>query len=300
MRGFEYAELRAFAAVAAHGSFTRAASELRLSPSALSQVIRRLEARLGVTLLNRTTRSVRPSEAGTRLLARVTSAFSELDGAVEEASQAGERPRGHVRLNAPRIALATFVAPVLRPFAALYPEVIVEVVVDDALTDIIAAGCDLGIRLGERLERDMVADRLGGAMEMMAVASPEYLDAHGVPQHPSDLQNHSCINYRLPREGGLYRWEFERGGQALTVAVEGPLITADHDLIRQAALDGIGVAYLMDAQASSTVEQGLLVRVLADWSPSFPGFHLYRPTNRQASPAASAFARVLTEQRMAA
>lgn len=296
MRGHEYAELRAFAAVAVNGSFTRAASELRLSPSALSQVIRRLEGRLGVTLLNRTTRSVRPSEAGMLLLARVTAAFSELDGAVEEASQAGERPRGHVRLNAPRVVLATLVAPALGPFATLYPEVTIEVVVDDALTDIVAAGCDLGIRLGERLERDMVAVRLGRAMEMMAVASPEYLARHGVPQHPSELQDHRCINYRLPTEGGLYNWEFEHDGQPFTVGVEGRLITTDHDLIRQAAVDGGGVAYLMDAQVRSTVEQGLLVRVLADWSPNFPGFYLYRPISRQASPAVSAFAQALTER----
>ncbi len=294
MRGHEYAELRALSAVATHGSYTRAASDLRISPSALSQIIRRLEARVGTKLLNRTTRSVRVTDAGAQLLARVDAAFAELDGAVEEVGRANDRARGVVRLNAPRIAIPAFVSPILGAFVARYPDVSVEVVVDDALTDIVASGCDLGIRLGERLALDAVATPLGGRLEMMAVASAAYLEEHGIPLQPADLRRHRCVNYRLLQDGGLYAWEFERDGHAFAMAVDGPVVTSDHQMMLDAALQGVGIAYLLDFQVRSLVESGRLLRVLADWSPRFPGFFLYRPMRRHTSLAVERFAEALS------
>ncbi|HEV2678569.1 MAG TPA: LysR family transcriptional regulator [Aliidongia sp.] len=293
MRGHQYAELRAFQTVVASGSFTRAAAELRISPSALSQIIRRLEARLGVTLLNRTTRSLWPSEAGARLLGRIGAAFDELDGAVEEAAGQRDRPRGIVRINAPRLVVTHYIAPMLAAFAVACPDVTVELLVDDGFADIVATGCDLGVRLGERLEKDMVALPLGPSFEMMAVASPEYLETRGVPTTPQELRRHDCINYRMPTEGGLYSWEFEKDGKSIAVAVEGTFITNDHGLMLQAALDGTGIAYLLDLQGRPPVEQGRLHRVLQDWSPRLPGFYLYRPGRRQDTPAVGAFIEML-------
>ncbi|MDF2697285.1 MAG: transcriptional regulator [Labilithrix sp.] len=281
MRGSEFVELSAFAAIVQHGSFVRAASHLRVSPSALSQTIRSLEERLGVRLLNRTTRSVGLSEAGARLLTRLSPALGELDAAVADVRALRDEVGGVVRINTARIPALAYIAPLLGRFHAAHPKIKLEVMIDDALTDIIASRCDAGIRLGERVEKDLVALKLSGELEMFAVASPEYLARRGVPKTPHDLHEHDCINWRLPSGGNLYRWEFERGRRALDVAVEGPLVVNDAELALRAAAEGVGIAYLVDLDVEKWIARKQLVRVLADWSPSFPGFYLYYPNRRQ-------------------
>jgi DNA-binding transcriptional LysR family regulator len=281
MRGSDYAALRAFATIVEQGSFARAAAHLRISPSALSQIIRALEERLGVRLLNRTTRSVSTSEAGARLMARIGPVLSELDAAVADAGVARDRPAGLLRINTTRIAAIRLVAPLLGRFHRAYPDITVDVVAEDRLTDIVATRFDAGIRLGERLERDMVAVKLSGEIEMMVAASPAYLQKHGAPTSPRDLATrHRCINLRMPTDGSLYRWEFERGKQSLEVAVEGPLIVNEPDVALAAALDGVGIAYLFDHQVRPLLASGQLVRLLAAWTPPFPGFYLYYPGRR--------------------
>jgi len=293
MRGSEFAELTAFAAIAAHGSFARAAAQLRVSPSALSQTIRGLEERLGVRLLNRTTRSVAPSEAGARLLARLSPVLLELDDAVADVGAFRDRPSGRVRINTGRMAAVTYVAPLLGAFHKAYPDIIVDLTVDDSLADIVEGRFDAGIRLAERLEKDMVAVKLSANMTTMVVASPGYLARHGVPKTPHDLQRHRCINTRYPTNGNLYRWEFERGKKTLEVAVDGPLIVDDWEISLRAALDGVGIAYLLDAQARTWVDRGKLTRILESWSPSFPGFYLYYASRRQTPAALRTFVEFL-------
>ena len=293
MRGSDYAELRALATIADEGSFARAARVLRMSPSALSQTIRRLEERVGVRLLNRTTRSVAPNEDGARLLARVGPAIRELDAAVEDVRPRGGAVRGILRLNAPRLAAEHLLAPALARLFDLHPEVHVEIVVDNAFVDIVAQGFDAGVRLGERMQKDMVALKMGPEMEMFAVASPAYLQKHGVPETPRDLQKHRCINWRRPSDGTLYRWEMVRGGRELDVAVEGPLVVNDATIALRVAVQGAGLAYVSDAEARPFVEAGQLHRVLKKWSPSFAGFYLYWPKQRQLAPALRAFVDVV-------
>ncbi|MGO1075069.1 LysR family transcriptional regulator [Inquilinus sp. CA228] len=293
MRGSDYAELRAFAAVAEAASFSRAARRLGVSPSALSQTLRGLEERLGVRLLNRTTRSVTPTEAGERLLDRLRPLFTEFDQAVQEVNRFRDAPAGRLRINVPRFAAAHLVGPVLGRFHRAHPGVELEVVVDDTITDIVAGRFDAGIRLGETLQRDMVAVPLTGALELAAVATPEYFAEHGVPESPADLHRHRCLRFRWPGGGDLYRWEFEQGGQEVVLAVDGPLVVNDAALMLQAALGGVGIAYLLDRQAQADVEAGRLQRVLRDWSPRFPGFYLYHPGRRQMPPALRAFIEVL-------
>ena len=281
MRGSEYAELTAFVAVAEHQSFSRAAARLGVSPSALSQTIRHLEERLGARLLNRTTRSVALSKAGERLLAKVRPSMSELDAAVAEVRASRGTPSGTLRINAPSVAASRYLGPLLAPFHGAYPDVVLEVVVQEALTDIVAGQFDAGIRLGEKLARDMVAVKLGGELELAAVASPGYAARHGLPKTPRELHAHRCINWRLASTGATYRWEFEKNGRELEVAVEGPLVVNDMSLLVQAALDGLGIAYTIEEEVRPWLEAGRLVRVLKDWSPRFPGFYLYYPSGRQ-------------------
>jgi DNA-binding transcriptional LysR family regulator len=284
MRGREFAELNALSMIVQQGSFTRAAARLAVTPSALSQSIRNLEERLGVRLLNRTTRSVAPSQAGARLLARLGPVLTELESALADVHGQGARPAGRVRVNSARIAAVHFLAPLLGRFRAAYPEVQLEIAVEDALADIVAQGFDAGIRLGERLEKDMVAVKVSGPLELMAVASPAYLARAGVPQTPRDLLSHRCINHRLPTGGGLWRWEFERAGKPLEIAVDGPLIVNDTELALRAALDGVGIVYLLDPHLPGLIDSGRLTRVLKAWSPSFPGFFLYYPRQRHTPP----------------
>lgn len=289
MRGSDFAELRAFAMVIEQGSFVRAASHLGMSPPALSQIIRNLEQRLGVRLINRTTRSVAASAAGERLMSRLGPILQELDAAVTEIRSSGDRPAGMLRINATRFAVQHFLAPHMARFHQLYPDVTVELRGDDAMTDIVAEGFDAGIRLGERLDRDMVAVPISGEMEMSAVASPDYFARCGRPEVPQDLHRHQCINFRMPTEGGLYRWEFVRDGKEFTIAVEGAFIINESELGLRLALDGAGISYNLDFHAAPYIASGQLERVLADWSPRFPGLYLYYPSRRQMPPALRAF-----------
>ncbi|WP_163264542.1 LysR family transcriptional regulator [Chelativorans alearense] len=289
MRGSDYAELRAFAAVVEHGSFARAAAHLGMSPSALSQVIRRLEERLGVRLLNRTTRSVAPSEAGERFLGRLLPVFADLDAAVADVRSLRDTPSGLLRINTTRIAAMHYLAPMIGPFLNNYPEITLDIVVDDKLVDIVASRFDAGIRLGEKVEKDMIAVRISGKLRQVAVAAPSYLDRFGMPATPHDLRRHRCINFRWPTDFSLYRWEFERDGEELEVAVEGPLIVNEPEMVTSAVLDGAGIAYLFTHQVESLVAAGRLVQLLEEWSPAFPGFYLYYPSRRQMAPPLRAF-----------
>jgi DNA-binding transcriptional LysR family regulator len=289
MRGAEFAELSAFSAVVEHGSFTRAAAHLRISPSALSQTIRQLEARLGVRLLNRTTRSVAPTAAGARLHARLAPVAEELDAAVAEAMTATGRAAGLLRINVPRAAAWRLVAPRLRRFHEANPDVVLDLMVEDRLTDIVAGRFDAGIRIGERLEKDMIAVRLSGDMEMLCVASPDYIARRGLPKAPADLHRHACINWRWPTDGSIYRWEFEKGAESLEIAVDGPLITTEQEVALQAMLQGLGVLYTFDERIYDWIAEGRCVRVLEDWSPGFPGFFLYYPDRRHPPAALRAF-----------
>ncbi|EJJ27192.1 LysR family transcriptional regulator [Rhizobium sp. CF142] len=299
MRGSDYAELRAFAAVAEHGNFARAAARLGISASALSQTIRTLEERMGIRLLNRTTRSVAPSEAGQRLLSRLLPALADLDQAVADVSALRDTPAGLLRINAPRVAIGHGLAPLIAPFHAAFPDIVMDIIVDDKLSDIVADRFDAGIRLGEMVEKDMVSVKLGGEMRLVVVASPDYIARHGMPDTPRDLRDHSCVVSRWPTDGSLYHWEFERGDEKLEVAVSGPLSTTDNDLMLRAVLDGVGIGYLFDYHVAEHITAGRLVSVLDDWTPPFPGFHLYYPSRRQMPPPLRAFVDFIGRRRAA-
>ncbi|WP_343652795.1 LysR family transcriptional regulator [Herbaspirillum sp.] len=285
MRGSDFAELKAFVAVVERQSFARAAEHLGLSPSALSQTIRQLEGRIGARLLNRTTRSVAPSASGELLYRRVAPLFREMAAAVAEASEATGKMSGTLRINTLGIAARTLIAPRLSRFHQAHPDVILDIVVDDALADIVEGRFDAGIRVGNRLEKDMVAVRLTPDLNMVAVASPDYLARRGTPSSPADLHQHTCINWRLQMDGRHYRWEFKKRGRQMEVAVDGPVVTNHADIGIAAALDGLGIAYHFERDGvAELLEQGRLVQVLADWSISRPGLYLYYP-NRRHRPA---------------
>lgn len=289
MRGSDFAELKAFAAVVERASFARAAASLGLSPSALSQTIRQLEARLGARLLNRTTRSVAPTAAGDQLYRRIAPLFQEMADAVAEASATASQTRGTLRINTLGMAARQLIAPRLGRFHRAHPEVVLDIVVDDGLSDIVAGRFDAGIRVGERLEKDMVAVRLTPDVKMVVVASPDYLAQHGTPRTPADLHRHACLNWRLQLDGRAYRWEFEKNGQRLEMAVNGPLVTNHSEVGIEAALQGLGLAYAFDrGQVDERLAQGRLVQVLGDWSVTRPGLFLYYPNRRHQQPALSA------------
>ncbi|MCR5864463.1 LysR family transcriptional regulator [Aquincola sp. J276] len=290
MRGADYAELKAFVAVVERSSFARAAEHLGLSPSALSQTIRQLEARLGLRLLNRTTRSVAPTEAGARLHQRIAPLMEEMASAVAETSAAAGQAQGTLRINTLGIAARQLIAPRLARFRQSHPGVVLDIVVDDQLTDIVAGRFDAGIRVGARLEQDMLAVRLTPDLPMAVVASPDYLARHGTPQLPADLPAHACITWRLQDDGRRYRWEFAKRGKRLEVAVDGPLVTNDAALGLAAALQGLGLLYAFErAQVDEALADGRLVQVLADWSITRPGLYLYYANRRHPQPALSAF-----------
>jgi DNA-binding transcriptional LysR family regulator len=285
MRGSDFAELKAFVAVVERRSFARAAEHLGVSPSALSQTIRQLEGRLGARLLNRTTRSVAPSASGEQLYARIAPLFREMAAAVAQASEATGQMSGTLRINTLGIAARTLIAPRLSRFHQAHPDVLLDIVVDDALADIVTGRFDAGIRVGGQLEKDMVAVRLTPDLDMVAVASPDYLARRGTPKSPADLHEHACINWRLQMDGRPYRWEFNRRGQRLDVAVDGPVVTNHADIGIAAALNGLGIAYHFERDGvAEHLAEGRLVRVLADWSISRPGLFLYY-SSRQYRPA---------------
>ena len=290
MRGFEFAQLKAFAAVVERASFARAADHLGVSASALSQTIRQLEARLGVRLLNRTTRSVAPTPAGARLHDRLAPMLVEMDAAVAETVAATGRTAGTLRINTLGMAARKIIAPRLGRFHAAHPDVVLDIVIDDSLADIVAGRFDAGIRVGRRLEKDMIAIRLTPDVKMLAVASPRYLAKHGKPGTPADLHHHACINWRFPGSGRIYRWEFERKGKKLEVAVDGPVISNHQDVVVEAALQGLGILYAYDDdRVAEALARGKLERVLADWSLTSPGLFLYYSDRRHPQPALRAF-----------
>jgi DNA-binding transcriptional LysR family regulator len=285
----DWGSLAAFAIVAEERSFTRAAARLGVSPSALSHTMRRLEERLRIQLLARSTRSVSTTQAGERLLARLGPAIEEISGAVEDLGRLLERPSGHVRITASRSAARMVVAPALPRFTESYPEIVVEILVDPALTNIVARRFDAGIRLGESLDKDVVAVPVTGQLRMAVVGSPRYFASHPAPSTPQDLRKHRCINFRLPSAGTLYKWEFEKARHSVEVGVEGPFISDDEGMIVDAAVTGVGLAYVIEDHVASHLRAGALSRVLEDWCPPFPGFFLYYPGRRQVSPALAVF-----------
>ena len=286
------ADLTALAAIVAHRSFRKAADELGLSPSTLSHLMRALEASMGVRLLHRTTRSVFPTEAGQRLVERLRPVLRDLDGALAEVEAVRSRPGGTLRINATETAARLLLGSAVPAFLTRYPDMSLDLVTDGRLIDIVAEGFDAGVRLGETVPQDMIAVRLGGDTRFVAVAAPAYLSAHPPPQTPDGLQGHACIRVRLP-SGKLYRWEFEKHGQALTVDVPGPL-TLDHiGLMTDAAVAGLGIAYVPEQAVQSHMERGTLATVLDDWCPWIPGLRLYYPGHRHVPSGLRAFIEVL-------
>jgi len=284
----DYQQLRGFVAVAQALSFSRAAGVMGVSPSALSQLVRGLEERLGTRLLNRTTRSVSLTEAGAALLARTEPALAELGEAMLQARAGREGIAGRVRVHASRFAGELHVLPILARFGRDYPDVVLDVSLDDTVIDIVAGGYDVAIRIGELVERDMVAVALGKEMRQLAVATPDYVAAHGVPEHPRDLLRHRCIRWRWPGNAAPYHWEFWEEGW-FQVAVDGPLILDDKQACLEAALQGAGIAFAIEPKVREHIAAGRLVPMLERWSAPFPGHYLCYPQQRHMAPAVRAF-----------
>jgi len=280
-------DLLAFLAVARERSFTRAAAKLGMSQSALSQIVRGLEERLGVRLLSRTTRSVAPTQAGERLLQNIGPKFDEMDGELVALSELREKPAGTLRITAIEYAADTILLPALTRLLPSYPDIKVEVMTDYGLTNIVAERYDAGIRLGEQVAKDMIAVRVGPDLRMAVVGAPSYFANRKRPRTPQDLTSHNCINLRLPTYGGLYAWEFEKAGRELHARVEGQLVFNGTASMLNAALNGLGLAYLPEELVQAHLSKGELVRVLSDWCAPFSGYHLYYPSRRQPSPAFS-------------
>lgn len=290
MRGSEFAELKAFVAVVDRASFARAADHLGVSRSALSQIIRQLETRLGARLLNRTTRSVAPTESGRRLHERIAPMLREMDDAVAQAVGATTRTAGTLRINTLSMAAKKIIAPRLGRFHKTHPDVVLDIVIDDGLSDIVAGGFDAGIRVGGRLQKDMIAVRLTPDVKLLAVASPQYLARCGEPKTPADLHSHACINWRFPGSGKIARWEFLKKGKKIETAVEGPVISNHQDIVVPAALQGLGIFYAYnDDEIAEALERGRLKRILVDWSLTVPGLYLYYSNRRHIQPALRAF-----------
>ncbi|HCT2230436.1 TPA: LysR family transcriptional regulator [Enterobacter hormaechei] len=274
-------DLLSFMVVARERSFTRAAAQLGVSQSALSQAMRNLETRLEVRLLTRTTRSVAPTEAGEQLLMRLSPHLLEIEQELTALRDTRDRPAGNIRLTAGEHAMSAVLWPVLKPFMAQYPDINVEVTVDNGLTDIVDGRFDAGVRLGEQVAKDMIAVRIAPDMRMAVVGSAEYLQRFGVPETPEQLDQHRCINMRLPTRGGLYAWEFERDGRELRVRVDGQLILNSLPQRIDAAENGLGLAYVPEDAVQDALAESRLVRVLEAWCPAFTGYHLYYPSRRQ-------------------
>jgi DNA-binding transcriptional LysR family regulator len=280
-------DLGTFLAVARERSFSKAAAKLGLSPSALSHTIRLMEERLGVRLLTRTTRSVSLTDAGERLRQAVVPHFEGIDEALVALTELRDKPAGTIRITAGEHAAEMVLWPVVQTLLPDYPDIKVEIVVDSGLTDIVAGRYDAGIRLGEQVDKNMIAVRIGPEMRMAVVGSPSYFEKNPIPMSPQDLTAHACINIRLPTYGGFYVWEFERDGRALNVRVDGPLAFNVARMALNAARLGAGLAYVFEDSARTDIEAGNLVRVLSDWCPLFAGYHIYYPSRRQLSPAFS-------------
>lgn len=280
-----YNELLAFLVIARERSFTRAAAQLGVSQSALSHTLRALESRLGLRLLTRTTRNVSPTEAGERLLREIGPQFDSIDSAVAQLSELRDKPSGTIRITSGEHAVYTILWPVLKQLLPDYPDIHVEVITDARLTDLAAERFDAGIRLGEQVDKDMVAVRIGPPMRLVVIGAPAYLDQRPLPISPRDLTHHDCINMRFLTHGGLYAWEFEKDGHPLNVRVDGRLTFNSLPQIHTAALAGFGLAFLPEDMVAADLAAGRLRLLLDDWCPMFPGYHLYYPSRRQNSPA---------------
>lgn len=282
--------LLTFIAVAEERGFSAAAVKLGISPSAVSQSVRHLEQRLGLTLFNRTTRSVSLTEVGERYLERIQPALKQLAQASQELGREADHPAGLLRINVPRAAYLIVLQPMLRRFMEAYPEINLEIRVESLLVDIVSQGFDAGIRFGGLVEKDMVAVAVGPALQAQIIASPDYLVRHGVPVHPRDLMAHDCISFRHVSTGQIERWELERGEETFSLQVKGRLILNDSETLVRAALDSLGIAYMINGYIEPLIEQGRLVRVLQEWSPVLPALHLYYPTRSAARIAAGRWA----------
>jgi DNA-binding transcriptional LysR family regulator len=278
-------DLLAFVAVGRERSFTKAAAKLGVSQSALSHTIRALETRLGVRLLTRTTRSVSPTEAGERLLNTLGPRFEEIETELAAVSELREKPAGTIRLTTTDYAADTVLWPKLVRFLRQYPDIKIEIIIDYGLTDIVAQRFDAGVRPGEQVAKDMIAVRIGPDIRMAVVAAPSYFRKRSEPKKPQDLIGHDCINLRLPTLGGLYAWEFEKGGREIKVRVDGQLVFNGTFQMLNAALSGFGLAYVPEDLTQSHIAKGRLKRVLEDWCPPYAGYHLYYPSRRQSSAA---------------
>ena len=295
MRRDELGGLAMFLAVAEERSFTRAGAKLGISQSALSHAMRRLEAKLGLRLLTRTTRSVAPTEAGERLIDTLGPALRDIDDQIAALTDLRERPAGTIRITTPEHAARTLLWPAVDRLTADHPDIHVELNVQAAFTDIVAERFDAGVRLGERLEQDMIALRIGPSLRMATVAAPAYFARHGKPETPHDLARHQCINLRMV-SGSVYTWEYEKDGRELNVKVEGQLVLNDANLIVAAAIAGHGLAHLVEDRAAPLIADGTLVRVLEEWCEPFDGYYLYYPSRRQPSQAFRLFLEAIRYQ----
>ncbi|UPG89427.1 LysR family transcriptional regulator [Luteibacter aegosomaticola] len=281
-------DIMAFIAVARERSFTRAAARLGTSQSALSHAIRGLEARLGVRLLTRTTRSVAPTEAGERLMQSVAPRLEEIEAEVEALGELREKPAGNLRITTAEHAANTIIWPALERFLPQYPDITVEVAINYELVDIVAERFDIGIRLGEQLARDMIAVPIGPYMRMAVVGSPTYFAQRKKPKTPEDLTRHNCINLRLPTHGGLMPWDFDKDGREIKVRVEGQAIASSGTQVLDAAMRGLGLGWVPEDMAQPHIDSGAVIRVLEKWCTPFPGYHLYYPNRRHGAPALTA------------
>ena len=287
----ELNDLAAFAAIAQERSFTTAARRLGVSQSALSHSMRGLEKRLGVELLARTSRSVSPTTAGGRLLKDLAPALEQIEHSLNDVRKQTVRPAGRVRLVVPRVALTTFLLPKLAKFATEYPDIVLDITTSGNKVDIVADGFDAGIQIGESVQRDMIAVRVSDDLRLAVFASPAYFQTRPIPKTPRDLKAHTCLAFRF--NTGVYRWEFEKGRQSLTVHPQGPLVIDDSELVVEATLKGMGIGTALENSVTELIAEGRLVQVLQDWCPSFPGFYLYYPSRRNRPAALSALIRAL-------
>lgn len=286
-------DLAAFTIVATERSFTRAAAKLRVSPSALSQTIRNLEERLGLRLLTRTTRSVAATEAGERLLRTLAPRFREIEAELGALSELRDKPAGSVRITAGEHSALSILQPALKRFLPDYPDITVEIIIDYGLVDIVTDGFDAGVRMSEQVAKDMISVPIGPEMRMAVVAAPAYFERYPLPVTPHDMTAHKCINIRLPTHGGVFSWDLEKDGHEVKVRGEGQLVFNSLAMRLSSALDGLGVAYMPEDQVLPYIADGRLIRVLEDWCPFFPGYHLYYPNRRHLSPALSLLVNVL-------
>jgi DNA-binding transcriptional LysR family regulator len=289
MRGSEYAQLKAFVTVVAQGNFARAAAELRVSPSTLSQTIRELESRLGMRLLHRTTRSLSLTDAGARLHSRFKPAMMEMEAAVDDVVSLRGRPAGLLRVHSPSAPAAAYLEPILGEFHATYPHIVLDLTVEDSVPNIVEEGYDVAVRPGDSVDADMVAVKLSGEQRELVVGSPDYVARQGRPNEPGDLLRHRCINWRQPGGTGVHKWEFVKDGRWFSVAVNGPLIVSQRDMAVAAAVQGVGLALRGEELLRPLIDQGKLVPLLEEWCGAFPGWYLCHPKQRYISPSVRAF-----------